>query len=300
MHVAYEFLQMLAVISGAAAVAQVSAPRSRRPAIGTAELLARLQSIGATIGFSMDTLHPSLVARMGVLHEYSEIFHDAQHMATLAERLFAHVEAHKPEQRFSELERQTIVLGAVFADIGKTGPAEADVASQRLIAEMFSIENVDDDTVSVAAFLQRYFPEDASARIERFATLGLEPGMPIRQFWNLHAGWTLAIAQGSGLPLEAVAAAATHHLLEGVNPEHIVDAAGQFTREFGENPCFDRAEKLVIVLDKYDALLRRAKLSHEGAVQWLRARLQKSPRFSEDPEFVALIDDVDAALDPEQ
>jgi hypothetical protein len=47
----------------------------------------------------------------------------------------------------------------------------------------------------------------------------------------------------------------------------------RFTRAFGDNAGFDRAEKLIILLDKYDALRRRGGRSHEQALAWLRERL---------------------------
>ena len=94
---------------------------------------------------------------------------------------------------------------------------------------------------------------------------------------------------------EVVAAAATHHLLEDVNPDAIVGADRSFTRSFGDNAAFDRAEKLVILLDKYDALRRRARMTHERAIAWLRERIDKNAEFRGDGEFLSLIADLDSA-----
>jgi hypothetical protein len=91
----------------------------------------------------------------------------------------------------------------------------------------------------------------------------------------------------------ACATAATHHLLDDVNPEAIVGANDRFTRRFGANTCFDRAEKLVIVLDKYDALRRRGRLSHAKAIAWLNERLANNERFHGDRELRTLIADID-------
>ena len=120
--------------------------------------------------------------------------------------------------------------------------------------------------------------------------------MSVRQFWNLHSDWTLAITEASGLPPEAVAAAATHHLLDDVNPRAIVGEDDRFRRSFGENTAFDRTEKLVIVLDKYDAARRRGGRTHDQALVWLRDRISKSARFRDDPELRALVDVVDVVL----
>ena len=193
------------------------------------------------------------------------------------------------------IQRRTLILGCLFSDVGKTGPKDASVEDQRLIVEMFSVEGIPDDTMPVVRFIETHFP-DAPARLARFRALGLDPAMSMREFWNLHSGWTLAIVESAGVPEEAVVAAATHHLLDNVNPEAIVGDGDRFSREFGENVRFDRAEKLIILLDKYDAVRRRGHLPHAGAIAWLRERIAKSPRARGDAEIEALLSVVDEVL----
>jgi hypothetical protein len=234
---------------------------------------------------------------MRLLAERSGTFDDARRMASYAERIFRHYDVTKPSEAFGALERQTVVLACLFSDIGKTGPADASMEDARLVAEAFAVENVRDDTQPIATFLRTYFPADAEHRLARFAALGVEPTTSMRQFWNLHAGWTLAILDRAGVPPEACAAAASHHLLEDVNPRSIVDHDDRFApRRFGANEKFDRAEKLVIVLDKYDAVTRRGGLPHERAIAWLRDRIAMSARFRDDEDLAALVADVDEVL----
>jgi hypothetical protein len=250
----------------------------------------------AKIGFDLDSAGSALVERMALLSSLSKTVDDARRMASYATRVFHHYETTKPDKAFDFLERQTIVLACLFSDIGKTGPEHADAEGRRLIAEIFAVENVPDDTQPVESFFRKYFPADAEQRSRRLAALGIDPRISLRQFWNLHSGWTLAIAEAAGLPLEAVAAAATHHLLEDVNPEAIVGDDDGFTRRFGENATFDRAEKLVILLDKYDAVRRRGRRTHDETIAWLRDRIRKSPRFQHDAEFNELVSDLDTVL----
>lgn len=233
---------------------------------------------------------------MRLLAEHSKTFDDARRMSSYAERFFRHYDTAKPKKAFSALERQTVVLACLFSDVGKTGPADADADDRRLVAEAFAVENVRDDTQPVATFLRTYFPADAERRIARFTALGVDPAISVREFWNLHSGWTLAIAEDAGLPLEAVAAAAAHHLLEDINPRAIVGADDRFTHRFGQNVSFDRAEKLVIVLDKYDAAIRRSGCTHDAAIAWLRDRLAKSTRFRDDEGFKELLADADVVF----
>lgn len=255
----------------------------------------RLRPHCSRVGFELDSADPLLLERVRTLG--TKTFEDAVRMAGLAHRVFDHYERAKPAETFSPVEKRTVVLGALFSDIGKTGPVEADARARQLIVDMFGVENVRDDKQSVAAFLRASFPADADERIRTFTALGLDPTMTLRAFWNLHSGWTLAIAEAAGIPVEAVAAAATHHLIDDVNPQGIVGADHtHFTRRFGENTAFDRAEKLVIVLDKYDAARRRGALDHAGAIAWLRDRIAKNPRFRDDTELLGLVSDVEVAL----
>jgi hypothetical protein len=256
-----------------------------------------LRSICSEVGFDLAHADAALLQRMELLAEYSETVSDAKRMVGAAQAIFRHYETAKPSVAFSASERRTVVLGCLFSDIGKTGPAAADENGRRLIVEMFAVERVSDDKQSVASFLQTYFPDDAEERVARFTALGLDPAMSVRQFWNLHGGWTLAITEAAGVPLEVVAAAGTHHLLEDVNPDAIVTEDGRFSRDFGGNTAFDRAEKLVIVLDKYDAVRRRGRRTHDEAIEWLRELIAKNPRFQGDRVFETLIEDVRVVLD---
>lgn len=265
-------------------------------AAGPADPVECFRTLCAEVGFDLAGAEASVIERTRLLAEYSETVADAMRMARRAHQVFRHYELRKPSEPFTAVEKRTVVLGCLFSDLGKTGPARANEADMRLIVEMFSVEGVEDDQQSVAVFFETYFPNDHADRIARFRALDLDPSMTMRQFWNLHSGWTLAVAETAGLPLEAVAAAASHHLLDDVNPQAIVGDDQRFTREFGENTAFDRAEKLVIVLDKYDAIRRRGRRTHDQAITWLRERVARNPRFREDAELTTLITDLDEVM----
>jgi hypothetical protein len=262
--------------------------------VSAADTIERLRAVCAEVGFDLDSVASSVVARLQLLAEKTETVADCERMVAMAQRLFRHYETTKPREAFTEVERRIVVLGCVFSDVGKTGPRNADASGQRLVVEMFSVEGVRDDKQPVARFLRTHFPADAQERIHRFAALGLDANMTLREFWNRHSGWTLEIVETGGVPPEAVAAAATHHLLDEINPRAIVGADHRFTRPSGENPTFDRAEKLIILLDKYDAVRRRGRRTHAEAVTWLRDRVAHSRHFKDDPELLTLIADLDA------
>jgi hypothetical protein len=258
----------------------------------------RLRALCAEVGFDFDSAGASVVARLQLLAEHTETVSDCEQMVARARQVFRYYETTKPGQAFSEGEQRIVVLGCLFSDIGKTGPVSADSNGQRLILEMFAVEGVRDETQGISQFFRTHFPADSDERLRRFAALGLDPRMSIREFWNLHSAWTLQIVEAGGVPPEAIPAAASHHLLDDINPDAIVASDRRFTRPFGDNPSFDRAEKLIILLDKYDALRRRGRRTHEHAIAWLRERVDHHVRFRSDTEFLTLLADLDIVLRP--
>jgi len=245
------------------------------------------------VGLDLDQIDPEIRSRMTLLAETTETVNDCARAAALAEEVFRYYDLYKPFEKFSAIERRTVVLGTLFSDIGKTGPADANEHGQRLVAEMFAVEQVLDDKMPVTRFFTQFFVGDAVERVDRFRALGLDEWMSMREFWNLHSVWTLCILQGDGVPKEAVSAAATHHLLENVNPAAILTEGGRLDRYLGAHGRFERPEKLVVLLDKYDAARRRGRRPHADALTWLRGLIQASVRFRGDVVFLSLIDAID-------
>src|SRR5688572_29867663 len=138
-----------------------------------AETAERIRALSATVGFDLDTVKPLLMERMQRLAEHSETVADGERMSARAAEFFRYYERVKPAEAFTALERRIVVLGCLFSDIGKTGPLSAGPDGQALIAEMFAVEGVRDDTQSVAQFFSTYFPADAAERTRRFEALGL-------------------------------------------------------------------------------------------------------------------------------
>lgn len=148
----------------------------------------------------------------------------------------------------------------------------------------------------VTRFFDTYFAADAADRVRGFRALGLDPDMSMREFWNLHSVWTLLILRGDGVPPGAVIAAAAHHLLENINPLAIIAEDLRLKEYFDKSVLFARPEKLVILLDKYDAVRRRGKRSHDEAIAWLRQLIAAHPRVRNDQGFSTLIEGLDAVV----
>jgi hypothetical protein len=255
---------------------------------------ARFAEVCKRASLRLEQLAPHVVHRMLLLAQYTETFDDGTRIVDMAERVFEHCEA--TGKMFSPHDQDVVRIGSLFSDIGKTGPKRATRKQQRLVARMFSIEGVRNDQMPVAEFFATYFAAEQTSATRTFVELGLDPNMPMRSFWNLHSEWTFELLRGSGIPPEAIPAAAAHHLLEHINPSDLVADDGSFTHSFGRNSNFDRPEKLVILLDKYDAVRRRGRRSHDEAITWLRQLLARHPRFPADQEFESLIDALDVVF----
>lgn len=259
----------------------------------TSDFPGRLSDVCSQVGFDLGSVAPLIIERLTTLEAHSPVVADAERISAEAFAMFRYYESTKPDRAFTPDEQRVVVLASIFSDIGKTGPLEASPGVREHIAEMFSVEGVKDDSQTVKSFLRRHFPEDAEERVWQLEALDLDPEMSIRTFWNLHSRWTFDVLRAGGLPPEVVAAAATHHLLEDINPDSIVGVDRRFAHSSGNNLAFDRAEKLVIVLDKYDAARRRGQLSHGDAVAWLRKHVATHPEFAEDQELAELMQDLD-------
>ncbi len=256
----------------------------------------RLRAICARSGLDLDHVKPGILERMRLLAETTETVRDCERAAELAEEVFRYYDGRKPREGFTAKERSTVVIGSLFSDIGKSGPRTASFDGQRLVAEMFGVERALDSATSVRTFFDGHFRADAAERVRRFCALGLDADMSMRQFWNLHSLWSLQILRGDGVPPEAVAAAAMHHVLENVNPDAMFAADSQLSKYLGHSASFGRAEKLVILLDKYDAARRRGHRTHPEAIAWLHQVIEAHPRFCDDRGFISLLDDLDAAI----
>jgi hypothetical protein len=256
----------------------------------------RLRTICAGVGFDLEQIRPSILARMRLLAETTETVNDCERAVRIANDIFRYYDVLKPLRCFTALERRIVVIGTLFSDIGKSGPAGAALDGQQLVAEMFAVECLIDERTSVARFFEVYFPADAARRARRFGALGLDARMTMRAFWNMHSAWTLHVLQGDGVPMEAVPAAATHHILENVNPDSLIAEDGRFTKYFGKHASFERPEKLVILLDKYDAALRRGRRTHDQAIASLREVIARNHRFRGDHGFLELIEDLDEVM----
>ena len=260
-----------------------------------------LRELFKELGLDVEKMNPNIVRKLLLLNERTETFKDEERSVHVARALFRYYEKNLLDIRFTDAEQRTVLIGTMFTDIGKTGPRNATPEQENLILDIYGIKNIiDPKKITLEQFVNDNFPEDAASRLTTLKEMGVEGDITMREFYNLHAKWTLETISGDGVPPEAVAVAATHHMLEGINPEEIVGKDGRFTKYFGDNLFFDRAEKLIILLDKYDAFRRRGKKEHKEAIELVRDKIRSNPNFTKDKEFEELLTNLDAMLSADE
>ena len=245
-------------------------------------------------------IRPDIHERWEILHRKTEVLQDEVRCIFLGNILFDFYDDVKPEKAFSHTEKRTFKIGEFCSDDGKSGPKGASKNVQECITDIYSIKNTNnlhEEKNSLRTFITDHFFADSKKRTQALESIGLDMNMPMRSFWNMHTQWTLDIIKGDGVPPEAVAGAATHHILEGINPDHVVGEHEEIAEEFGHGLRFNRAEKLIILIDKYDAVRFRGKRSHQDAILFLRNAVHRNLHYEHDGEFNELIDDMDIALE---
>ncbi|OGN03199.1 MAG: hypothetical protein A2651_02200 [Candidatus Yanofskybacteria bacterium RIFCSPHIGHO2_01_FULL_42_12] len=266
--------------------------------IGVESTQDHIQELFKELGVNFEEINPNIIKKLRLLSERTETFRDEERSLGIAHALFQYYEEKLSDEKFTEDEQRTVLVGTIFTDIGKTGPRNATLEQETIILDIYNVENlIAPEKTSLLEFIHNNFPEDGEERLSAIEAIdGISRNMTMREFYNLHPRWTLEIVSGDGVPPEAVAAAATHHMLEGINPEEIVDKDGRFTKYFGDNMFFDRAEKLIIILDKYDAFRRRGGKEHKKAIELVKDKIESNPNFTGDKEFEELLNNLDTMI----
>lgn len=188
----------------------------------------------------------------------------------------------RPEA-LSKEELEAMTLATKLTDIGKTGPGQATKEQQRLIAKMYATETEfpkPPHLLSLREFLELSVDPEIKNHLEghlaTLAGMGLAK-LNTRDFINLHAEWTWEIIADDGaIPQEAKVTAALHHLLDGVNPDGLVDLSSDKLIIPSLGRAVDFPEIFTILLDKYQARRRFVdkklgrKRTHFEQIAWLQ------------------------------
>jgi hypothetical protein len=239
------------------------------------------------IGLNPDKIKHQIIERLQLLKEKTGFMNDGRRDVRYGERLFKYYDKFKPEKSFSGQEKRTFFISAFISDIGKTGPVYATMEEQNLIVDIYAVSGKVDGQMSLEKFLYENFIEDAESRIKKLKNFGLKPSMTLREFYNLHSSWTLDLLdREKEIGDDAIVASAAHHILENVNPQHIIN----------NKKNLHRAGKLLIIIDKYDAARKRGGATHEKAISKIKDILAESKYWRDDAEFSELLGNIEKAF----
>ena len=240
------------------------------------------------------------VERFILLDRFTPTLEDEKRGIGYAKEVFRYTES--IGRPFTEDDKRKVTLGTLFTDIGKSGPAHASQEHSELIVRIYSIENISSEemTGSLEKFIEKHFAnDDPIQKLADLTTMGIDTAnLSMRDFYNLHTTWTLDILTQTDLPKEIALAAASHHRIRGDNPHGIFNDNDTYTGNYGVQGRYGRAEKLISLIDQYDAFRRRGNLDHTQAIGKLRELVAttRSGFYAHDSEFYELIEDLDGAL----
>ncbi len=256
--------------------------------------LREIRAIIEKVGLNPNLIDPKIIERLSILNKNSQIFEDESRSLHHAERLFEFYKQSAQEKNlkpFSPEEERSILIGTLFSDIGKTGPADVSRQTTECISTIFSSDYHPGKPISTKEFLEHEISDPE--KIKTYTTLltreaKIDVEKSVGYFFSQHVAWTydLLTKYGQGIPKDAVTAAASHHFLEKQNPANVTS--------------LPRATKVIILLDQYDAHMRRHdQTTHTDTIEWLKQKIEDTALPEDKPEFIEIIKYLSSILSDE-
>lgn len=194
------------------------------------------------------------------------------------ENVLSVLEVKNQTKQLSPKQKQDGLLAAFLHDIGKSGPLSADLVRQLCIIKLFSLKNLNPKQ-SVGETVRIHFPDDYEQITEGLLMMGIREDSTMRNFWDKHVWWTHDILskypEVIGDKVNLIAS--SHHINVGINPCMVPEDEIPYESEvIGalENYIDFLEERILMVVDKYQAVLVRGQVSHDGAMDYLKTTFQ--------------------------
>lgn len=247
-----------------------------------------------------EPLSEEVIGRLVLLEQKSEFNEDARQIergVTNVLNLFlARYAGRYPELRLTAERKNFGRTAAILHDIGKSGPAEATSREQEAVVKLFAIEGINKPERSVGEIVAENFSEgEAEDLLRALAACSIDAKMTMTRFWNHHANWTHDILEKypAGLNKHIRLIAGSHHIDNEIDPYGTPGRGALKTAEIIKtqgDEIDDLEERVLIVVDRYQAAIRRSRLNHREAINWLRKNLAK---YKKDDLLKLIIDAVD-------
>lgn len=259
-------------------------PRSER-AEHTNAREAALRHVTETVrdlGIELDlSRHPEIGER---LVEIGTHFADSAEIARIARALYADLQK---ELELPDATPERVMRAAVLHDIGKSGPAGARGDFHAAVRALFvnPLRKFDlyrdGAPKSVNDYLTEQGLENAGGIAAALTAEGIDPATePMIVFWRRHAQWTHDVLRAeppSGdIDAETVRIAASHHMIEGLNPADLHPDSPAH-----EDDATLARRELVEAIDKYQAYRVRGGMTHAEAIARLRSAVANSKAYPE-------------------
>lgn len=221
----------------------------------------------------------AVIDHLVVLEEHSRFNNDSRMIREGFGNVIAAIEERNKEAfHLTPKQKEEGVLAAFVHDIGKSSSSE-DPACRLAVVKLFSIYTPSENQ-TVLQTIRVSLPDEAEEMISNLAKVGVTPDMTMRTFWDKHAFWTREILDRfpDVFSERTRIIAASHHIDREIDPCGIGEnAIPPESRAIGALEYYIDIlqERLLMVVDQYQAQIARGGSNHEKAMEYLRKAFKK-------------------------
>lgn len=245
-----------------------------------------------------------VVSRLVLLEEHSKFNLDSRLIESGMKNVLSEIARRDQGFELTEERLAEARVAALIHDIGKSGPLNANSDQQLAVVRLFAAENLRNPTQSVTDAVRESFGEEANLILFNLGNAGVDLDMPMKKFWESHARWGFEIIAHAFPEISESTKniAILHHVDKGPEFNFLNMPMDQIPREalvLGQlkNYVDVLRQRAIIAIDQYEAQIRRAKVSHDEGIAWVRRNTGKT--FGEDA-FMTLVLDVMSEMGQEK
>ena len=163
-------------------------------------------------------------------------------------------------------------MAALLHDIGKTGPPAITRVQQLAVVKTFAFRGKIDTTKKVSEILEANFKEKESKDLIFCLKQFINTDMSMRDFYDSHARWGFDV-------LDKSTYSHIPDIIKKIAVLHHMDKKGgdyTFGLELGDNPVDIIRQRVLMIIDQYQARISRALDKHEEAILHTREDISKN------------------------